>query len=339
MNGFKSRGDEVIPGGSLEAEKLWGGKQRSAPCDGIARRVAPLRKSNSLMKSRALLLLLVVVVAFPALGKRPQACCERELAQAEYKQRILIVAPHIDDEAIAAGAYAADAVAGGAEVFIVYLTAGDHSRTALTLNRLTFFASAPLTRKGKTRLAEAAEAASRLGIPPAHVFLLGYPDRGLTKMVNHPERTIRSASTGKRQVPYQQAISPGAPYRLANMVSDLDHVLMIVSPDVIVTPVAHDRHPDHRIAAALVDSALATYEPSVVRLGYIIHTWKMPGLRRSSDGIPVTRGEWVAYALTDDARDRKRDLLRAYRTQRRSPYLNLLFSRSISRYEFFLIDE
>src|SRR5439155_13870124 len=44
------------------------------------------------------------------------------------RDRILIVAPHIDDEAIGAGGYAIDAVDNGAEVFIVFLTAGDCNR-------------------------------------------------------------------------------------------------------------------------------------------------------------------------------------------------------------------
>ena len=35
--------------------------------------------------------------------------------------RILIVAPHIDDESIGAGGYAIDAIANGADVYVVFL--------------------------------------------------------------------------------------------------------------------------------------------------------------------------------------------------------------------------
>src|SRR6476619_6509947 len=50
------------------------------------------------------------------------------VARAASSDRILIVAPHIDDESSDAGGYAADAVAGGAEVFVVFLTACDCNR-------------------------------------------------------------------------------------------------------------------------------------------------------------------------------------------------------------------
>ena len=50
------------------------------------------------------------------------------LAPARRDDRILIVAPHVDDEAIAAGGYVFDAIANGAEVYVVYLTAGDCAR-------------------------------------------------------------------------------------------------------------------------------------------------------------------------------------------------------------------
>jgi LmbE family N-acetylglucosaminyl deacetylase len=291
------------------------------------------------MPRRILLLLVLLSIGLPLSARRQDTCCYRELSQAAMHQRVLIVAPHIDDEAIAAGAYAADAIANGSEVFIVYLTAGDHSRTVLTLNRLTFFASAPLTRKGKTRLSEAAEAASRLGLPEANVFLLGYPDRGLQRMINRPERALRSASTGKRRVPYGQAVSPGAPHLISNLVSDLQQVIELVEPDVVIAPIAEDRHPDHRAAAMIVREALSPGALTPQRLGYIIHTRGISKRGRNAQATDPTPGEWHAYVVTEESMRRKQDLLRAYRTQRRSPYLQFLFSRSAQKNELFLIED
>jgi len=51
------------------------------------------------------------------------------LHAAARKDRILIVAPHIDDESIGAGGYAIDAMANGADVYVVFLTAGDCNRS------------------------------------------------------------------------------------------------------------------------------------------------------------------------------------------------------------------
>ena len=45
------------------------------------------------------------------------------LQAAGQQDRILIIAPHIDDESIGAGGYAIDALANGADVYVVFLTA------------------------------------------------------------------------------------------------------------------------------------------------------------------------------------------------------------------------
>ena len=51
--------------------------------------------------------------------------------------RVLIVAPHIDDEAIGAAGYALDSIANGAEVYVVFLTAGDCNRFSARLMHKT----------------------------------------------------------------------------------------------------------------------------------------------------------------------------------------------------------
>src|SRR2546425_8066277 len=105
------------------------------------------------------------------------------LAPARRNDRILIVAPHIDDEAISAGGYAVDAIANGAEVYVVYLTAGDCNRFSARLLHKTLEPTASnYLSVGKTRIAEAKTAMKILGISPDHFFVLGYPDRGLRAM-------------------------------------------------------------------------------------------------------------------------------------------------------------
>ena len=94
--------------------------------------------------------------------------------------RVLIVAPHMDDEAVGAGAYALDAVRGGAEVFVAFLTAGDNARfSARILSRRAMPTRDDYLHVGRTRIAEAHDALHILGVPREHIFVLGYPDRGL----------------------------------------------------------------------------------------------------------------------------------------------------------------
>src|SRR5258706_13991865 len=60
------------------------------------------------------------------------------LQAAGQQDRILIIAPHIDDESIGAGGYAIDALANGADVYVVFLTAGDCNRISAPLMYKTF---------------------------------------------------------------------------------------------------------------------------------------------------------------------------------------------------------
>jgi hypothetical protein len=126
--------------------------------------------------------------------------------------RVLVVAPHVDDESIAAAAYMSDVLAADGEVFVAYLTAGDCNRTAADiLDRTLFLRPQDFLREGEARIAEANKAMRRLGVPPDQVFQLGFPDRGLREMLAAPGRVVASRSTGKRAVPYAGALSPGAP--------------------------------------------------------------------------------------------------------------------------------
>ncbi|HUP50175.1 MAG TPA: PIG-L family deacetylase [Thermoanaerobaculia bacterium] len=273
------------------------------------------------------LLSFVVALLLP-----PAAGTAARLEPARPGERVVIIAPHIDDEGLAAGGYASDAIAAGADVHIVYITAGDHSRTALAVNRLTGFATARWNRKGQRRMREAHRVTEGIGLDAENLTLLGYPDRGLRRMLRNPHLSVRSASTGKRAVPYLDALSPGAEYRLENVLADLREVLESIRPDIVIAPLAEDRHPDHRAAALLVHRALGDLGLTPIRLGYIIHTRSIHAHARADR----PDGDWVSYALTPATVEKKREMLAGYRSQRRSPYLRFLFGRSRGPQEVFL---
>src|SRR5437667_2988440 len=156
--------------------------------------------------------MLVTIVTFVAmfLLKPPQNDVKVQyphLPAAAQKDRILIVAPHIDDESIGAGGYAIDAMANGAEVYVVFLTAGDCNRfSARLMNRTLAPVPASYLTVGRTRIGEAKKAMQLLGIAPDHYFLLGYPDRGLKDILNDQNAIVRSKGTRERSVPYDDAM-------------------------------------------------------------------------------------------------------------------------------------
>src|SRR5438132_13965871 len=204
----------------------------------------------------ALFTFLTMALLKPARSEATMAAYPR-LHAADRRDRVLIVAPHIDDEAIGAGGYAIDAVANGAEVFVVYLTAGDCNRFSARLLHKTFEPTASnYLSVGRTRIAEAKEAMKLLGIASDHFFILGYPDRGLRAMLDNHQAIVSSRRTRAHEVPYNCALQPGSQYKIENAINDLKQVIELARPTTVIAPVPFDLHSDHAAAADIVDLAL-----------------------------------------------------------------------------------
>lgn len=290
--------------------------------------------------------MLVTIVTFVAmfLLKPPQNDARVQyphLRAAAQKDRILIVAPHIDDESIGAGGYAIDAMANGADVYVVFLTAGDCNRFSARLMNKTFApVAASYLTVGRTRIGEAKKAMQLLGIPPDHYFLLGYPDRGLQEILTNQTAVVRSRGTHERSVPYDDAMSPGAAYSYQNLMRDMQRVMSIAQPTMVIAPVPFDMHPDHRAAADITDVVLDDMHLQPSRLGYLVHSGGVKSLVRQPTRalLPPTRMQsfsWVTYALTDRVMQTKSDVLMTYKSQR--PYVFLLRNAFVRRNELFFL--
>ncbi len=101
-------------------------------------------------------------------------------------RRILILAPHPDDEIVACGIAAARAVANGARVFVLYLTTGVPERAALW----------PWQRTGhkarlRRRRAEAQAAAALIGLRPSG--FLEWPSRRLREHLDAAASEVANA--------------------------------------------------------------------------------------------------------------------------------------------------
>jgi LmbE family N-acetylglucosaminyl deacetylase len=268
------------------------------------------------------------------------------LPQAGRQDRILIVAPHIDDEAIAAGGYAADAVAGGAEVYVVFLTAGDCNRMSARVMHKTFEPTASnYLSVGRTRIAEARSAMKMLGVPEDHYFVLGYPDRGLKAILSDRLSIVRSSGTRQRAVPYAEAMTPGSPYRYASLMADMEQVMKVARPTTVIAPVPFDLHPDHAAAAEITDLMLdGTLDDDLApprRLGYLVHSSRIPTSWLSSQAralVPPRRVRalsWTTYPLTLDVQRNKDALLKLYKSQR--PYTSIMRNAFIRSNELFFV--
>ncbi|HEY3809745.1 MAG TPA: PIG-L deacetylase family protein [Steroidobacteraceae bacterium] len=239
------------------------------------------------------------------------------------RDRVLVVAPHPDDESLCCAGLIQQALAAGASVGIVWVTAGDgFELDALVVEHTLRPDAAQMQRLGMQRLQEARQAATVLGVPPAARFVLGYPDRGIEALLGRNyQQPYRSAYTGKSQVTYPGAISLGAAYTGVNLERDLERVLEEFRPTLVFAAAPQDLHPDHRASGALIRRLLER-RGQLGELRYWIvhaHQWPRPyGLHTDLPLLPPLAAEslpWRSFKLSDAQRQRKLAAIEAHASQ------------------------
>ncbi len=220
-------------------------------------------------------------------------------------ERLLVIAPHPDDETLGAGGLIQRVLAAGGSVHVVWVTAGDgyveaveHSTGELHPRAAEFVAY------GERRIHEAENAERTLAeglAPPSQATgeTLGFPDGGLRALLrDHWARTRpeRSPTTGTEHPPYPEAADRRAKYDGAELVRELCRVLRETRPTRIAFPDPLDKHPDHHATGLFVTLAVdawrntpdGTHAPLPRMLAYLVHWpgwppgWDQPPERQDS---------------------------------------------------------
>ncbi|GBC92071.1 1D-myo-inositol 2-acetamido-2-deoxy-alpha-D-glucopyranoside deacetylase [bacterium HR15] len=245
----------------------------------------------------------------------------------ESSQRLLIVAPHPDDEVLGCGGLIATAVRQGAQVRVVFLTNGDGYPAAATLLCRSTPTAHDFLALGKLRMQEARQAARALGLSLSDLLFLGYPDRQLWQMAIAGKKPLRAPATQCDHVPYTEALRPGAPYCAPSLVEDLRRVISDFQPTHLFVTHPLDDHPDHMVASLYVREALAqATERGELLIApqlfyYLIHRgdWPLPqGYSPERSLVPprgMTAERWLCLPLDAELRERKRRALRAHESQ------------------------
>ncbi|BCW94630.1 MAG: hypothetical protein KatS3mg018_0112 [Fimbriimonadales bacterium] len=240
--------------------------------------------------------------------------------------RLLIIAPHPDDEALGCGGLIATAAAQGIPVRVVYLTSGDGFTVAAALTARSTPDPAECLQLGEQRAQEARRGLETLGLSAPDAVFLGYPDRGLLPMATRPNRVYRSAATGAQRVPYPDAQSPNAPYLAPALVADLRRAIAEFQPTRVFTTHPLDDHEDHAAAAMLTREAIAqAVQSGELRAPalyyYLVHygDWPLPqGMhpdRPLAPPLGLAHERWQVFWLGDAARARKRAAIHAHESQ------------------------
>jgi LmbE family N-acetylglucosaminyl deacetylase len=152
-------------------------------------------------------------------------------------ERVLLFAPHPDDESIAAGGLLQRLARAGAPVKVVYITDGENNDWAHRAWRRRWrIEESDRSAYAAMRRHESLDALSMIGIDPAAATFLHLPN------------------------PHVRAAG-------ASLVPQLRSLIAEFAPTLIVAPSSDDLHTDHAAAAQLIAAAAA----GVRSLAYVVH--------------------------------------------------------------------
>lgn len=241
-------------------------------------------------------------------------------------ERLLVLAPHPDDETLCCAGMIQQAQAAGAQVWIAWVTAGDGFEfdAALT-QRVLRPGPAGMRRLGRRRMDEARRAAALLGVPSQRTFTLGFPDGGLFALyTTHYAHAYQARRTGAQAVYLPGALVPGAPFTGQALEGALREVLNRVRPDAVLVPAPQDFHADHRTLAYLALRLLSERQQAGRLRFWVVHgglEWPVPkGLHQTLRlTLPplASRLPWQRIDLSPVQEKRKLRALSAYTSQMR----------------------
>jgi LmbE family N-acetylglucosaminyl deacetylase len=187
--------------------------------------------------------------------------------------RLLVIAPHPDDETLGAGGVIAQARKDGWHVTVVVVTNGDGFVESLREPGGPHPTGAALQQLGARRAEESRRGADALGVPSEDVIFLGYPDSRTMRLwqTNWDADKPADSLTGARAVPYDFAREPGAAYTGIALEGTLRQLIRTTKPTTVIFPDPSDRHRDHRAVSAFTQTALARAGYDGVQLTYLVH--------------------------------------------------------------------
>ncbi|HLY38721.1 MAG TPA: PIG-L family deacetylase [Candidatus Binatia bacterium] len=242
------------------------------------------------------------------------------------RPRVIVFAPHPDDETIGVGGLIARLSRAGAPLRVVFMTNGDGYERAVEQDLdVEHPSEADYLTFGAVRQREATAAVAHLGVSRREIRFLGFPDGGLGALWqlhwlrSHP---YTSPYTGESSPPEPEGVG----YDGQDLTSVVSRLLRDFRPSVVVMPHPYDTHPDHVNTAYFVTEALTSLQAEhvlparVTVLTYLVHHGWWPATRgpdfdRMYPLATVPDTAWVETELAPAERDAKRAALEEYKTQ------------------------
>lgn len=242
--------------------------------------------------------------------------------------RMLVFAPHNDDETLGAGELIKKTIKNGGEVRVVLITNGDGFKEAIQFD---YYNLNPKPKDyinfGYIRQKESIEALKLCGVPKENIMFLGYPDGGVSYLWNtywDMNNPYISRHTQSNKSPYINSYTKGSPYTGESVVRDISKIINEYKPNYIVYPHPNDRHPDHWSTNGFVKYVLTSmnYKPEKEML-YLVHRGDWPTPMKKEPGmylVPPAKligigTEWYALNMSEEDVNEKKEAIHSYKSQ------------------------
>jgi len=253
--------------------------------------------------------------------------------------RLMVFAPHPDDETLAAAGLIQRVLANNGRVRVIFVTNGDGYVDGVRREvHRTRTSRADFIEYGERRHNEAVQALRALGLDLRDGIFLGFPDDGIDDLwAGHwsARKPYTSPYTRFDHPFYKESLSHHVEYAGADLESEITRTLREFSPDWVLVPDPRDRHPDHCTTGVFVLDALRKLresgEPPFARvqvLSFLVHYPDYPaspawireiagaGVGGSATARKVLSGaQWVHLQLTPTELATKRHALSVYQSQ------------------------
>jgi len=253
--------------------------------------------------------------------------------------RLLVFAPHPDDETLAAGGLIQRVLATDGQVRVVFVTNGDGYVDGVRREvQRAHTSTADFIQYGEQRHQEALQALTHLGVTETNGLFLGFPDDGIDDLwAGHwsTSKPYTSPYTRFDRPEYKESLSRQVEYAGTNLKNEITRTLRDFRPDWVLLPDPRDRHPDHCTTGVFVLDALRqlradgqTHFKHTQALTYLVHYPDYPaspawvreiagaGVGGSATaGRALSAARWLNLPLAPSELARKREAMGEYHSQ------------------------
>ena len=304
------------------------------------------------VRVRLLLRILVLGVALPAvyIGGASAAFYYRErlvnesvnvlklpkLQPPDSLTRLMVFAPHCDDETLGSAGLIQQTLAAGGHVEAVIITNGDGYPAAVERQQRVLKATPKeFIRFAALRQAESVNAMHSLGLDQNRTLFLGYPDQGLSSLWTNnwnEDKPYVSNFTQCDKSPYGDTFNTESTYCGSDLLRDLRAVMTRFRPTIVIASHPAEDHPDHAAAANFITLALQQLQDDPVNRGwssrtrlyhYMIHRGDWPTPQGVNPDLPLAPPaammsvdtDWSSLPLSASQVQKKATEISAYPSQ------------------------